>query len=69
MMIKKMPSFLNYPELFDRLIVLDGWSKTYAMTGWRMGWSIWPEKIVDEVIKLCINDHSCPAAASSDSCS
>jgi len=61
---KKMPSFLNYPELFDRLIVLDGWSKTYAMTGWRMGWSIWPEKIVDEVIKLCINDHSCPAAAS-----
>jgi len=61
---KKMPSFLNYPELFDRLIVLDGWSKTYAMTGWRMGWSIWPEKIVDEVIKLCINDHSCPAASS-----
>jgi len=61
---KKMPSFLNYPELFDRLIVLDGWSKTYAMTGWRMGWSIWPEKIVDEVIKLCINDHSCPPAAS-----
>jgi len=37
---KKMPSFFNYPELFDRLIVLDGWSKTYAMTGWRLGWSV-----------------------------
>jgi aspartate aminotransferase len=44
MMIKKCLHFFNYPELFDRLIVLDGWSKTYAMTGWRLGWSVWPEK-------------------------
>ena len=36
-------SLLNYPEIRDRLIVLDGWSKTYAMTGWRMGFAVWPD--------------------------
>lgn len=60
---KKMPTLFNYPEIFDRLIVLDGWSKTYAMTGWRLGWSVWPEKIVEDAIRLCVNDHSCPSAA------
>ena len=35
-------SLLQFPEIRDRLIVLNGWSKTWAMTGWRMGWSIWP---------------------------
>src|ERR1700704_88530 len=35
-------SLLTYPEIRDRLILLDGWSKTYAMTGWRLGWSLWP---------------------------
>jgi aspartate/methionine/tyrosine aminotransferase len=59
---KQMPSFFNYPELFDRLIVLDGWSKTYAMTGWRLGWSVWPDKIIEDVTRLCVNDHSCPSA-------
>ena len=37
-------SLLNFPEIRDRLIVLNGWSKTWAMTGWRMGWSIWPNR-------------------------
>jgi len=37
---KEMPTFFNYPDLYDRLIVLDGWSKTYAMTGWRLGWGV-----------------------------
>ncbi|MFL2887132.1 MAG: pyridoxal phosphate-dependent aminotransferase [Candidatus Pelagibacter sp.] len=60
---KKMPTFFNYPELFDRLIVLDGWSKTYSMTGWRLGWSVWPEKLVEHVIKFCVNNHSCVNAA------
>ena len=59
---KQMPSFFNYPELFNRLIVLDGWSKTYAMTGWRLGWSVWPDKIIEDVTRLCVNDHSCPNA-------
>jgi aspartate aminotransferase len=56
---KKMPTFFDYPELYDRLIVLDGWSKTYSMTGWRLGWSVWPEKLVEHVIKFCVNNHSC----------
>ena len=52
-------SLLSYPEIRDRLIVLDGWSKTYAMTGWRMGYAVWPDAMVDPVTRLCINDHSC----------
>jgi len=56
---KEMPTFFNYPELQDRLIVLDGWSKAYAMTGWRMGWSVWPEKLIPHVTKLAINSFSC----------
>jgi aspartate aminotransferase len=60
---KKMPTFFNYPFLFDRLIVLDGWSKAYSMTGWRLGWSVWPEKLLDHVVKFCVNNHSCVNAA------
>jgi len=56
---KKMPTFFNYPDLFDRLIVLDGWSKAYSMTGWRLGWSVWPESLIENVVKLCVNNHSC----------
>ena len=37
-------SMMAYPEIRDRLILLDGWSKTYAMTGWRLGWGVWPER-------------------------
>ena len=55
----KMPTFFNYLDLKDRLIVLDGWSKTYAMTGWRLGWSYWPEECIEHVIKLLINSVSC----------
>ena len=60
---KKMPTFFNYPELYNRLIVLDGWSKAYSMTGWRLGWGVWPENLVNHVIKFCINNHSCVNAA------
>jgi len=56
---KEMPTFFNYPNLQDRLIVLDGWSKAYAMTGWRMGWSVWPEELIPHVNKLIINSVSC----------
>jgi aspartate aminotransferase len=61
---KVMPTFFNYPDLQDRLIVLDGWSKAYAMTGWRMGWSVWPEKLIPHVNKLIINSVSCVNAPS-----
>ena len=57
-------SLLAYPELADRLILLDGWSKTYAMTGWRIGYAVWPEALVEGAVRLCINDHSCVNAAS-----
>jgi aspartate/methionine/tyrosine aminotransferase len=52
-------SLLRYPSLRDRLIVLDGWSKTYAMTGWRLGFSVWPQSLVETATRLCVNSHSC----------
>ncbi len=52
-------SLLRFPELRDRLIILDGWSKTYAMTGWRLGFSVWPKQLVEHVTRLCVNSHSC----------
>ena len=61
---KEMPTFFNYPELQDRLIVLDGWSKAYSMTGWRMGWSVWPTKLIPHITKLAINSFSCVNAPS-----
>ena len=60
----KMPTLLKYENLHDRLIVLDGWSKTYCMTGWRLGWSIWPSKFIEYANKLCVNNHSCPTSIS-----
>jgi aspartate/methionine/tyrosine aminotransferase len=56
---RKHESFLRYPEIRDRLILLDGWSKTYAMTGWRLGFSVWPRALVEPVVRLCVNNHSC----------
>lgn len=56
-------SLLQYPEIRDRLILLDGWSKTYAMTGWRLGYAVWPKGMVDAAVRLCINDHSCVNAS------
>jgi len=61
---QKMPSFLNYENLRERLIVLEGWSKTFCMTGWRLGWSIWPKELYEHANKLCVNDHSCPSIIS-----
>jgi len=60
---KEMPTFFNYPELRERLIVLEGWSKAYSMTGWRLGWSFWPKDLVQHVNKLLINSVSCVNAA------
>lgn len=62
-------SLLQFPEIRDRLIILNGWSKTWAMTGWRMGWSIWPNgekggNLYDKVRKLAVNCWSCVNAPS-----
>ena len=43
---------LDYPSIRDRLILLNGWSKTYAMTGWRLGYAVWPGKLYDYARKL-----------------
>ena len=56
-------SLLSYPSIRDRLILLDGWSKTYAMTGWRMGYGVWPEPLFAAAERLAINCHSCVNAA------
>ena len=56
-------SLLAYPEIRNRLILLDGWSKTYAMTGWRMGYSVWPSSLIDHATRLAINCHSCVNAS------
>jgi len=52
-------TLLAYPEIADRLIMLDGWSKTYAMTGWRLGFSIWPAPLYEAARKLAVNSYSC----------
>jgi len=65
---EKHTSLLAFPEIRERLIVLNGWSKTWAMTGWRMGWSIWPNsaesgRLYDKVRKLAVNCWSCVNAS------
>lgn len=52
-------TLLAYPEIQDRLILLNGWSKTYAMTGWRLGYSVWPDELYDNARKLAVNAWSC----------
>ncbi len=56
-------SLLSYPEIRDRLIVIDGWSKTYAMTGWRLGYGIFPEALFAHAERLAVNSYSCVNAA------
>ena len=56
-------SLLSYESIRDRVILLDGWSKTYAMTGWRIGYGVWPESLVENATRFAINDHSCVNAA------
>jgi aspartate aminotransferase len=56
---EKHVTLLSYPSIRDRLIILNGWSKTYAMTGWRLGYAIWPGKLYDNARKLAVNFHSC----------
>ena len=57
-------SLLEFEAIRDRVILLDGWSKTYAMTGWRMGYGVWPKTLIEGATRLAINCHSCVNAAS-----
>ena len=56
-------SLLGYPSIRERVILLDGWSKTYAMTGWRIGYGVWPGKLAEQATRLAVNCNSCVNAA------
>ncbi|MCY3000540.1 MAG: pyridoxal phosphate-dependent aminotransferase [Planctomycetota bacterium] len=55
-------SMLSYPSIRERVIVLDGWSKTFSMTVWRLGYGVWPKNLIDIAERLQINSNSCPSA-------
>ncbi len=55
-------SIASIPGMFEKTIILDGFSKTYAMTGWRMGYGAMPVWLVDAVNKLMVNSNSCTAS-------
>ena len=55
-------SISRYPGMRARTIILDGWSKTYAMTGWRLGFGVMPVGLAEQVAKLQVNSNSCAPA-------
>jgi aspartate aminotransferase len=55
-------SIASLPGMLEKTIILDGFSKTYAMTGWRMGYGVMPEWLVEAVSKLMVNSNSCTAS-------
>lgn len=59
----KHDSLMRHEDLRERLIVLDGFSKTYAMTGWRLGYGVMPKEFAVHVARLQTNSTSCTASA------
>jgi aspartate aminotransferase len=57
-------SVLDVDGMADRTILLDGWSKTFAMTGWRLGFGVFPPALVEPITRLAINSVSCTSAFS-----
>ncbi|MDE2490712.1 MAG: pyridoxal phosphate-dependent aminotransferase [Elusimicrobia bacterium] len=55
-------SLLSLPGMKERTVLLDGFSKTWAMTGWRLGYAVAPKPLIDAMAKLATNDHSCTAS-------
>jgi aspartate/methionine/tyrosine aminotransferase len=55
-------SIAEFPGMLEKTIILDGFSKTYAMTGWRIGYGVMPEFLVEAVNKLMVNSNSCTAS-------
>jgi aspartate aminotransferase len=56
------PSVLDVEGMAERTILLDGWSKTFAMTGWRLGYGVFPQELVEPVTRLVVNSVSCVPA-------
>ncbi len=59
-------SILDIEGMDERVVLLDGWSKTFAMTGWRLGFGVFPRPLVEPVTRLVINSVSCTSAFSQD---
>jgi aspartate/methionine/tyrosine aminotransferase len=55
-------SIASFPGMLDRTIILDGFSKTYAMTGWRIGYGLFPNNLVEPISRLVTNSVSCTAS-------
>jgi aspartate aminotransferase len=58
---EKPASITNFDGMIDKTVILDGFSKTYSMTGWRLGYGIFPQKLADAVNLLMVNSNSCTA--------
>lgn len=57
-------SVASFPGMKERTIILDGFSKTFAMTGWRLGYGVMPKPIAEAITKIQINSNSCTASFS-----
>ena len=55
-------SIASFPGMKERTIILDGFSKTYAMTGWRLGYGVMERELAEQITKLMVNSNSCTAA-------
>jgi aspartate aminotransferase len=58
----ELPSIAALPGMAERAIVVDGFSKSYAMTGFRLGWGLFPEALAPHAVRLMINSNTCTAA-------
>jgi len=64
----KFETISTVPEMLDRTVILDGFSKTYAMTGWRVGYGIMPTHLAEHITRLMINSNSCTSMFSQYAC-
>jgi len=55
-------SIASFDGMLDKTIILDGFSKTYSMTGWRLGYGVMPTWLAEAVVKLMVNSNSCTAS-------
>ena len=58
---QKYNSMLSYPGMAERTLIIDGFSKSFAMTGWRLGYTVAPPEIVPHLVMLAINSYTCTA--------
>src|SRR5438105_12172294 len=59
---EEAPSIAALPGMLERTILVDGFSKAYAMTGWRLGWGLFPAALAPHAVRLVINSTTCTAS-------